>query len=519
MAPSFSALPEELITSVISHVEDAGDLFNLALATKQLNRISTAHLYHRIALEVDEDRRALEFGEERSEYRSNQERLYSLVISLLGHPEHAAQVQHLHIRGLWPDPNRWRDRKKKHMGALHPLLDERIKSFKGIPITVGDNTYGWDTVEAFIVVLFHLVPNLRTLNTSLPGDSGIHWRWFFRQMPSSDCPNNLQEVALVESGGYGLARDSFLKLIRLKSLFSYNSKDFEKFQLVDPTHQDDRRYMDDAMTLISKVVNRARSREHAAEHIEILEASRSFSCLSHYIQSFAALRTFAFDFRKELVPEHRCFYNAVVLSLCVHAETLTALHLGGAYSAFHNLAPPINFSALTNLKHLRTPVLFFLGFPISSSATSLPDHLMRERFPPSLEKLVLLVYKDEEHQILSQLKHYFGTDPPIVPNLQHLDIHCHAPEAMYAWLQDPVQRRHINLRIFRKLKTNDEELFITPFVNTVEGFHQEISEVQIKITPPVSRLQLEDLMPVEEYEPDAEAIVPIFEEAIGHYMS
>ncbi|KAL1601504.1 hypothetical protein SLS60_006419 [Paraconiothyrium brasiliense] len=528
MASSLSILPEELISSVVSHVGSAADLFNIALATKQLNRIATAYLYHRIVLDVDEYHGPAtyhynyigpEVDEDSSASRSNYERLHSLVISLLGHPEHAAQVQHLHIRGQWPDPPKWNFGNVKYIET--PPLLSRIKALKGFPRMWSADTKGWDTVQALIIILFHLVTNLRTLTTSLPEQTGHHWLWFYRKW-STDCLDNLQQVAFVESegDGSGLARDSFLESKQLKSIFSYNSTDLEKNQLVDPTRLDDRGYMNNAMTLMSDGTRTKRhsgNREHAAEHVEILETSRDFISLSDYIQSFAALRTFAFDFRRESVPEHSCFYNAVILSLSTHAETLTALHLGGAYSAFHNFTPPINFSGLTNLKHLRTTVLFFLGFPLCSNGTSLPDHLMRERFPHSLEKLVLLVYDNEQSQIISELQHYFATDPPIIPNLQHLDIHCHAPEAMYAWLHDPVQQHHINLRIFRKLKVTQEDLSITPFVNTVEGFQQEITQVPIKITPPVSNI--EDLMPVEEYEPDAEVINLIFEEAIEHNKS
>jgi hypothetical protein len=223
------------------------------------------------------------------------------------------------------------------------------------------------------------------------------------------------------------------------------------------------------------------------------------------------LRTFAFDFRKLAGPEHPCFYNAMISVLSMRVDTLMALSIGLIHDSCLEGAPPIDFSELRNLEHLRIPVSLFLGS--TSNDQSLPDDQMRVRFPASLKKLVLLVDKSQECHILSSLQHYIGADPPIMPNLQELDVCCHAPEAMYAWLHQAAHRHHIHLRIFRKLKTKDDRYFITPFANTVESSKQEISQIKLKLCPPLPDLQLESLMPLEEYEPDTEAIVPIFEEA------
>lgn len=118
--------------------------------------------------------------------------------------------------------------------------------------------------------------------------------------------------------------------------------------------------------------------------------------------------------------------------------------------------------------------------------------------------------------MLPALQHYIDVEPPIMPNLRVLEVCCHAPEAMHAWLHDAAQRHGIHLRVFRKLKIPQEDLFIIPFVNTVEKTKQEIPQVEITTIPPVSTLLLEDLMPLEEYTPDAEVVVPIFEDASMH---
>jgi hypothetical protein len=198
----------------------------------------------------------------------------------------------------------------------------------------------------------------------------------------------------------------------------------------------------------------------------------------------------------------------MIAVLSMRADTLTALSIGLVEFAARYGAPPIDFCGLRNLEHLRIPVSLFLES--TSNNRSLPDDHMRDRFPTSLKKLVLLVDESLEQHILSSLQHYIDADPPIMPNLQELDVCCHAPEAMYAWLHEAAHRHHIRLRIFRKLNAKDDNYLITPFVNTVRNSEQELSQIKLKLSPPLAELQLEDLMPLEEYEPDSETIAPVF---------
>lgn len=207
-----------------------------------------------------------------------------------------------------------------------------------------------------------------------------------------------------------------------------------------------------------------------------------------------------------------------MLSTC---PNLTALSIGGHIYDLFVAYPPLDFSALGNLNHLRISVSAFLAnksfFSTTPGVQSLTDDRMRQRFPDSLRKLVLMVYKNEEHLVLPALQHYIGAEEPsILPHLKEREVCCHAPEVIYVALHVATQRHNIHLRIFRKLQTDQESLYMVPFVNTVEGTSQEIFEVAIQIVPPVSKDLLEDLMPLEEYTPQKEIAVQVCEESRTH---
>lgn len=72
------------------------------------------------------------------------------------------------------------------------------------------------------------------------------------------------------------------------------------------------------------------------------------------------------------------------------------------------------------------------------------------------------------------------------------------------------------MRVFRKVQTKQEDFIIIPFVNTVEETKPEISQVHVNMRSSLSTIQLEDLMPLEEYSPDIRVMVPVLEEASGN---
>ncbi|KAF2443704.1 hypothetical protein P171DRAFT_432896 [Karstenula rhodostoma CBS 690.94] len=502
MAASLTALPEELLAAIASYSSTSA-VVSLALTSKQLNRIATPHLYHRIAFKEDED-------------QANYERLHSLVIQLIQHPEHAAYVEHLHIGRQWPPSPNSLIKRQTSFEDLHPILKEYLKTFTG----VANRRLCWDTAEALIFILFHLTPNLRALNSSLPKASRKHWLRLIVRRTDYLLPN-LRELAIVDDDGqHEHFEQSYLfEFRKLESVFVHNFKrlEWDLDSAINQLTHGNQEYMDHIASLVrSKPSFRDYDLDLSARHLEISDAYLDSFSFVDMMYAFPALRTFALDFRKDSVPEHPCFYSGVISVLSARAETLTALSIGGFHNDYHESAPQLDFSTLRNLKHLRISVSVFLGS--TSNAQSLPDDRMRGRFPASLQKLVLVVYKREEHHILSALQHYIDVEPPIIPNLRELDICCHAPEAMYASLHPAAQRHHVHLRIFRKLNTRQEHLFIVPFVNTVEKTRQEISQVDIKIRPPVSTLQLEDLMPLEEYTPDAKVDVPVSEESSEHVV-
>jgi hypothetical protein len=270
MAISLAPLPEELLSAIASHASFPA-LFNLVLASKQLNRIATTYLYRCITFEE---------SDEEVTYK----RLFSLVIALLQHPEHAAYVQHLHIRGLWlPKVEEY-----TAFENLHPTLRENVESLTGY----NDRDLGWDTVEALFFVLIHLVPNLRTLDGSLPEECRMHWEQLFSRRGPGLLPN-LREIAFVDDGqndelvasyerGF-FTQSFFFESPKLDSVFIYSFKQLERgrFTDFDQWQKGDSEYMADVMALIqSRFGHDGRSYpSHSfctgsspAQHLEILDS-------------------------------------------------------------------------------------------------------------------------------------------------------------------------------------------------------------------------------------------------------
>ncbi|KAJ4289678.1 hypothetical protein N0V90_011007 [Kalmusia sp. IMI 367209] len=503
-------LPEELISTVASHISARGDLFNFALASRQLHRIANPHLYRHIALFLGS-----EFGV--------CERLHSLVIQLLQRADVATFVQYLHIRGKWA--NSWGDGKEKAIDELHPILKAGIEKLtpdrKNRSWT--DNVVGWGKEEALVAVLLHIVPNLRTLDMSIPDEPGMHYRWLLREVafePPRLLPN-LKELVLINNLGVWSVPElesflPFLLLPKLKRAFFYFKNDWNDAW----SDLGDQEYTALATDTVTSVKNQRLSHSgptSSLEHLEIREGSGDITNPLKLIGTCEVLRTFAFDVRKGWQVTHPAFYSSLVSALSIHADTLTALYLGDDYEYLADEATrviPLSFHELVNLKHLAIPACGFLHYSEHIHAQSLSDDRMRDRFPPSLRKLVLFFHKMDEHHTLPLLQHYLSAEPLIIPYLQELIVHCHTPESMYAWLRQPTQQRRIQLRIFRKLKTKDDMWLVTPLWRSVESADQQSTQVQIPLEYPSPSLA-EMMMPVEEYDPSEEACVLSFEEDIA----
>lgn len=235
MASSLVALPEELISAIASYASTSS-LVNLALASKQLNRIAKGQLYNCITFK------------DRNE-QVNYKKLHSLVINLLQHPEYAAYLEHLQIRGCWP-PNLLRH---TPFEDLHPVLRDNVCSITGHSSQFSH----WDEAEALFLVLFRLSPNLRTLESSLPSESRQHWARLL-SLTANLLPN-LREVAIVEVGEDGedghhghFNQSSLFNFPKMESVFVYNFKalqwDWER-DITQLTHGN-LEYMDHVMATI-----------------------------------------------------------------------------------------------------------------------------------------------------------------------------------------------------------------------------------------------------------------------------
>ncbi|KAF1979257.1 hypothetical protein BU23DRAFT_563469 [Bimuria novae-zelandiae CBS 107.79] len=503
MSFPLTVLPEELITTVVSHVSDRGALCNLALASRQLHRLATPHLYNDIAVYLGKEPR-------------DHEALRSLVTGLLERPDYAACVQHLEIRGHWInilEPDEQIDK------IFFRILKEKIKALK-THVWINENIWadaitGLEREEALVVILLLISPNLRTLNTIAPPRSGKYWLWLMKRI-SNQSPGallKLRELALLSAESDRESCFPFLQLPNLKSVLFYGFySSREGWNIYD---DDGVAYLADAASAISAYcAGSAQSTVGSVEHLEIFHAGPLFPTVLQMIGSCATLRTFAFDHSDWMVPENPSLYNAVVLALSIHADSLTALHIGDKYNGHRTHGKPLDFRGLYNLRLLKIPISGFLGFSdYTDESQSLSDDRMRERFPISLQELVLLCDRSEEPHVLPTLQHYIHAWPHIIPNMESLEIHCHAPEAMYAWLRQPTERRHIQLRIFRKLNVSGKYRFVAPFVSSIKDQQQDISSVEIEVEDLTN--PLDDLMPVEEFIPAEESLVTSFEEDLA----
>ncbi|KAF2676272.1 hypothetical protein K458DRAFT_410622 [Lentithecium fluviatile CBS 122367] len=441
-------LPEELISVVASQVSSSTDLFHLALTSKQLNRITTPHLYRHVSLF---------FGPEYRHYKV----LFNFLILLLWRPQLAAYVQHLTIRGEWK--REWNAGKGRRIDELHPVLQaaiERLTPDRKSKRAWADNVLGWDREEALFAILLHELPNLHTLDTSFPEQPGIHYKWLMRQIANrpAKCLGKLRDLVLVflentppvETAAYM----SWFSLPSLKRVFLYGvgvSTHLRRGRSgsIEEGILKNRRYL-------TWAVERRASRTtplSTVEHLEVREGFSSFEPICDLIASCGGLRTFLYD---------DCYngdelYSSLAEALSMHTSTLTALYLGDTgpvYRHFVGSGSPgyPDYRHLSNLKHLRVDIQTLVALSGSIPVWRGGLDQFVPNFPPGLQKLSVVFYIDTGLGSLSDLAYLLEHQPSKCPSLRELSVYsekgAESGEEMDTALWCHAARHGVRLRMF-----------------------------------------------------------------------
>jgi len=356
-----TALAEELISVVASQVQRPCDLFNFALASKQLNRIATAQLYRHVTLRI---------GVDDEDYKI----LHDLVILAFGKPEIAAYIQHLTIR----EKGTQRKRHKRHrINEVHSTLQLAIQSLLSDDDKRGwaNKSTGWDQENTLVNILVHLLPNLLILDTNLPDLPYSHYKWLTRSVSGTPVRAlaKLRSLMLVFSDNPTADRllhfmpfflPPCLKRVCLVGI-GPGSPPRSSDLIDDIVHED-------TMTLSYVIENRGRTFLSAldfyesktimssVEHLEIKNAFFDYLSVCIIIGSCRALKSFAYEISGHV--QH--LDTAIVTALAkMHASTLERLYLGESYYSPRLLESDVpDFRQLTNLQHLKIAVMPLFAF-------------------------------------------------------------------------------------------------------------------------------------------------------------
>jgi len=443
-----TSLPEELISVVASHVSPSADLFHLALASKQLNRITTAHLYRHVSIFCGPKYRHYEI-------------FFNLVILLLEQPQLAAYVQHLTIRGEWK--RAWNAGRGCRIDNLHPVLQRainRLTADRKSKRAWADNVIGWDREEALFAVFLHALPDLNTLDTSLKDMPGMHYMWLMKQISAEPVRllGKLRNLALVlqEPTSYSEAElhKPWFRLPSLKRVFLYGF-DSERETL----RQED---MSEHLQYLKKVIDRrSTTRLSTAEHLEIREGFHTFHSLCDLILSFQGLRTFSFDFK--FAHSHYygdMFFTLLVSALAIHAPTLTALSLPQASNLRFASAQPdfLDLRRLPNLQCLMLSIRYLLsGIDVHLEQIEVIATKMVEKMPPGMQRLsiILDMNPDPERVCVSAIAYLLEEQPSMIPYLAELSVYSFwgaaSGEELDKALRAHAVRNGVRLRLCKRL--------------------------------------------------------------------
>ena len=422
MATSFplTDLPEELVAVVASHVSSSADLSHLALASKQLNRITTTRLYRRVYLF---------FGPEYQHY----EIIFNFVLLFLERPQLAAYVQHLTIRGEWKRD--WNAGRGTRISDLHPVLHgaiSRLTANAKKKRAWADNVMGWDREEALFAVLLHTLPNLDTLDTSLKDMPGMHHRWLMRQISSP----RVQLLGKLTHLGLGIPQrmgylevemyKPWFELPSLKRVFLYGFN-CARVHVGEADMAEHMEYL--AQAIEGRHANA--DSLSTVEHLDVREGVYAFRPLCDLISAIRGLRTFRYDNDFGIDLEHRHnvrFFSLLVSALAMHASTLTAFMVPQAMiMAFPRAeAEDMSLHRLSNLQHLQLPMGYLL--PVKEVGSDFDQATATKfigRIPTSVRRLDLMIVSSlfEDNRCRDGLLHLLDLQAELLPCLTELCIY------------------------------------------------------------------------------------------------
>ena len=199
----------------------------------------------------------------------------------------------------------------------------------------------------------------------------------------------------------------------------------------------------------------------------------------------------------------------------MHAETLTALYIGDDpddenpedWRPEYHLLP--DFHKLVNLKYLKIPVTGLIAGTAFYATGFNPMEHARDRFPPSLQELTVILNNNIEAGPLPELHRCF--EPSVFPNLRVLEVHTQVPEAIYSYMYEPMKQNNIQLRIFRRVYiAASKQILMIPFARSFNCVLQGPIKVDLSPRLPVTRKVRELFMPVEKFVPMNEIVVTSF---------
>ncbi|KAF2243394.1 hypothetical protein BU26DRAFT_523712 [Trematosphaeria pertusa] len=437
-------LPEELISVIVSHLPTSADRVHLALASKQLHRIATEQLYRHISFRLGIEYKDYEF-------------LYAFTILLLERPRLAAHVRHLTIRGKWAAS--WEARQARGLDELHPALRSAIDSLtqdRENKPEWADNIVEWEREEALVAVLVHSLPNLRTWDTNIPEQPGMHYQWLMGCVSGQEptALQKLRELMLVIPDGAPRAEPGsfkpYFQLPALKRVFlcgigAGSARNWNR-GAVSVAVQANRAYL-------SKTLERRASTNtflSPIEHLEIREGSFDFELICDLVTSCKQLKTFAYETNKY----SQGLYTSLLSALAIHAGTLESLCLGYPTVAPRDCDVDVpHIQQFRQLQHLKASSSFLFAATASEQRNNAYSDNLKRKIPSGLKKLTIIQEYCMDGWTFTTAIHDLLLDQRnICPELNELSIFAssglNTSQEIYKYLWQPSVEQQVRLRIY-----------------------------------------------------------------------
>ncbi|KAF2878230.1 hypothetical protein BDV95DRAFT_15682 [Massariosphaeria phaeospora] len=360
MSPrSLPDLPEELIEDVASRCRKP-DLANLALASRQLNRIASAVLYRHISIVL----KAKNYRSIRHE--NSLEPLHSITALLLQRPELAACVRHLTLRLDWND--REDTEEGCYADGLLPALEDgviamlqRYEAEHSVHTRSSLTSSPKWLVDKFVAVLLSLsLPNLVYLDTDFMRRAGGLFSHRVSLPLNEEESKNLSHVREVLF--CSIAKD-VLDFSNVEVFFSLPACRKVCMYGLERIHHgvDSERFEEGDDNVLARLKHGRASTSwptSSVEHLEIRSSTLTFAEICHLIGRCKALHTFGYEHSPDYNDGRDGFslnmWN-VVDALGVHAETLQELYLNAYAGDVTVDGELLDFRKLSHLRHLKIP--------------------------------------------------------------------------------------------------------------------------------------------------------------------